>query len=206
MSRFNNKLSTSQSEGIFFVVLAMIIIYTVHTDTNNSLYLLLSIGIIFLVNGLGKLLVGTRQKIQILSSSNLDEVEKTKDSKAEKSVAEYFDKKNVKYIFHPKIKIPKVYLKYFNIPFKNDILHPDFFLPEYNVYVEYWGLIDDPRYKERSYDYKKRKYKENLIECIDLYPKNLENLDHNFTQKLMQLFKNRQGIGMVYPKKKYLKN
>jgi hypothetical protein len=28
--------------------------------------------------------------------------------------------------------------------FKSKISRPDFYLPQYNLYVEYWGLVDSP--------------------------------------------------------------
>ena len=40
----------------------------------------------------------------------------------------------------------------------------------------------------------KKLYFDNSIDFISLYPKNLNNLDWNFTQKLLELFKRREGI------------
>ena len=56
-------------------------------------------------------------------------------------------------------------------------------------------MIDDKKYKEK-FHFKKKKYKENDIEFISLYPKNLEydKLDFTFTSKLLDLIKDRKGL------------
>ena len=77
---------------------------------------------------------------------------------------------------------------------ENIICKPDFYLPEFEVYVEIWGKIDDKLYKNEYYKIKKETYKRNQIECINIYPKNFKNLDWDFTMKMFELFKERQGI------------
>ena len=72
-------------------------------------------------------------------------------------------------------------------------MEPDFYLPEFNVFVEYWGLIDDAKYKKEKYDFKKKMYTLNDLDFISLYPKNLKNLDFVFTSKLLDLIKKREG-------------
>lgn len=114
------------------------------------------------------------------------------DSKAEEKIAAYFKRKNIIFNHHPEIKVPKPFW-IFTIPFVNIKLEPDFFLPEFNVFVEYWGMMDDSEYKKNSYDRKKKLYKDNLLDFISLYPRNLNNLDFVFTSKLLDLIKERDG-------------
>jgi hypothetical protein len=80
------------------------------------------------------------------------------------------------------------------------MLDGEVYLPEFEVFVEYWGLIDDENYKKNSYDFKKKLYKENCVEVIDLYPKNLQenHLDWAFTSKLLEIFKRREGIDRAW--------
>ena len=101
------------------------------------------------------------------------------------------DLKNIKFYVHPEVKIPsKVWI--FENPFKKIILRPDFFLPEYKIYVEYWGLIGDKNYDEKR-KLKRKAYLENDIDFIDIYPDNLENIDWIFTQKLLDLIRSKEG-------------
>lgn len=108
------------------------------------------------------------------------------ESPLEKEFASYLKRKNIRYQFHPRVKIKSK---------KGDIeCKPDFYLPEFEVYVEIWGKIDDKIYKDEYFRFKRDAYKNNQIECIDIYPKNFKNLDWNFTMKLLEIFKERQGI------------
>jgi hypothetical protein len=116
------------------------------------------------------------------------------DSKAEEIIAKYFKRKNIIYNHHPEIRVPKPFW-IFTIPFVNLRIEPDFFLPEFDVFVEYWGLIADPEYKKNTFDRKKKLYKDNAIDVISLYPEDLEwdKLDFRFTNKLLNLIKEREG-------------
>lgn len=115
------------------------------------------------------------------------------DSKAERKIASYFKRKNIIYHHHPTIKVPKcVWL--FCVPFKDIKLEPDFFLPEFDIFVEYWGRIEDPEYKKNNYKKKMKLYKENSIDVLSLYPQNLsKNLDFVFTSKLLDIIKEKEG-------------
>lgn len=46
---------------------------------------------------------------------------------------------------------------------------PDFYLPEHNTYVEYFGYVGHPDYDKRT-EYKKAAYAANHIRMITLYP------------------------------------
>lgn len=114
------------------------------------------------------------------------------DSKKEEEIAQYFKRKNIIFNHHPELKVPKPFWL-FTIPFVNIRLEPDFFLPEFDVFVEYGGMIDDPDYKKNEYDRKKKLYLDNSLDLISLYPKNMDNLDFLFTSKLLDVIKEREG-------------
>jgi hypothetical protein len=66
--------------------------------------------------------------------------------------------------------------------FKSKISRPDFYLPQYNLFVEYWGLVDSPDAGTRdnyigTMRWKMAQYRNNNIRFISIYPSNLNNLD-----------------------------
>ena len=75
---------------------------------------------------------------------------------------------------------------------------PDFYLQDYDVYVEYWGLVDpddDQTRKQyvRKMKWKMAQYYKNNIKFISIYPDNLKNLDWIFRKKF------RNVIGLELP-------
>jgi len=70
------------------------------------------------------------------------------------------------------------------VPIEEDV-YCDFYVPDGNVYIEYWGLEKDPNYaarkKEKLALY--RKYKLNLIEITD---EELRNLDDYLPKMLLR--------------------
>jgi hypothetical protein len=96
-------------------------------------------------------------------------------SNAEKRIADYFTENNILFEYE------KAARGVYGVP--------DFYLPQYDVYVEYWGLleVDDPsvRYRyEQSMRKKMAQYYKNKIKFISIYPRNLDNLDWVFRKKL----------------------
>ncbi|MHA6281112.1 hypothetical protein ACXYMT_13105 [Salinimicrobium sp. CAU 1759] len=70
------------------------------------------------------------------------------------------------------------------VPIEED-LYCDFFIPSENVYIEYWGMENDPKYLER----KKKKleiYKKYDYNLIELNDDDLANLDDNLPRKLLK--------------------
>lgn len=95
-------------------------------------------------------------------------------SKGEKQIADYLQRNGIQYLYEPGIQ--GIYAD------------PDFYLPEYRVYIEYWGLVDaDNQHTKNKYvQSMKRKmaiYHKNRIKFISIYPKNLNNLDWVFKKK-----------------------
>ena len=73
------------------------------------------------------------------------------------------------------------------LPVEEEI-YCDFYLPTGKVYIEYWGLENDPKYQDRKQ--KKieiyKKYNFNLIQLTD---KDIQNLDDVLPRELLK-----QGI------------
>lgn len=64
-------------------------------------------------------------------------------------------------------------------------LYSDFFIPTENVYIEFWGMEDDPKYAER----KKAKidiYKKYDFKLIELNDSDISNLDDHLPKKLLK--------------------
>lgn len=61
-------------------------------------------------------------------------------------------------------------------------IRPDFYLPELDVYIEYWGM-DTPQYK-MSMNKKHILYQQEGKRLISVYPKDLSQLDNLMTTKL----------------------
>lgn len=64
-------------------------------------------------------------------------------------------------------------------------LYSDFFIPSENVYIEFWGMEDDPKYDER----KKAKieiYRKYDFKLIELNDSDIANLDDHLPKKLLK--------------------
>jgi hypothetical protein len=102
-------------------------------------------------------------------------------SRAELKIAAYFDSIGLRYEYERELEAG------FWV-FKRKISSPDFYLPDHDVYVEYWGLLDVPddgdrKKYARSMRYKMERYQRLGIRCISLYRHNLSNLDADFRRK-----------------------
>jgi hypothetical protein len=106
-------------------------------------------------------------------------------SVGEKRIADYFERNNIRYVYEKEARTKALF-------FSQKISSPDFYLPEYDVYVEYWGLVnaDDSRTRENYVRTMKRKmaiYHRNNIKFISIYPRNLGNLDWIFRRKFRKV-------------------
>ncbi len=106
-------------------------------------------------------------------------------SKGERVIADYFTRHNIVYQYEADATSNDWLI------FKSRISRPDFYLPRYNLYVEYWGLVDSfdrgtrDRYV-RSMRWKMAKYHQNNIQFVSIYPSNLSNLDYYFRKKFRE--------------------
>lgn len=66
--------------------------------------------------------------------------------------------------------------------------HSDFYLPEHDVHIEYWGMSNDPAYESYKL-WKEANYEENNIRYISLYHTDLKNFRDQFDIALRTLNK-----------------
>jgi len=112
-------------------------------------------------------------------------------SLGEKQIADYFTKSGIRYVYEWRAQTNAII-------FKRTFAYPDFFLPDYNVYVEYWGLLGASKEYERIMKWKMAQYHQNKIKFISLYHDNLRNLDWVFRTKF------RKVVGIDLPAKPQL--
>jgi hypothetical protein len=102
-------------------------------------------------------------------------------SRAEQKIADYFDSLSFRYEYERELEAG------FWI-FTEKVSSPDFYLPDYDVYVEYWGMLN----VENDYDRSKytREMKATMeryhglgVKFISIYPDNMKNLDWIFRKK-----------------------
>lgn len=70
------------------------------------------------------------------------------------------------------------------LPIDEDV-YSDFFIPTENVYIEFWGMEDDPKYAERK-KIKKAIYEKYDFKLIELNDNDIFNLDDNLPKKLLK--------------------
>jgi len=104
---------------------------------------------------------------------------------AERKIADYFSENNINYVYEREAKGKFLFFDY-------KICSPDFYLPDYDVYVEYWGLVNAEDYWTRTryirnMKRKMAKYYQNDIKFISIYPDNLKNLDWIFRRKFKKV-------------------
>ncbi|MDP6524162.1 MAG: HEAT repeat domain-containing protein [Kiritimatiellia bacterium] len=92
-------------------------------------------------------------------------------SKGERRIAEWLSRHGIAYRYDTKYRI----IGEFQI-------RPDFYLPELDVYIEYWGL-DTPKYKMSMYK-KQTLYQQEGKRLISIYPRDLPGLDNVLTSRL----------------------
>jgi len=92
-------------------------------------------------------------------------------SRGEKQIAEWLTTHGLAYRYDSKYRI----IAEFQI-------RPDFYLPELDVYIEYWGM-DTPQYKMSMYK-KQTLYQQEGKRLLSIYPKDLSVLDQLLTTKL----------------------
>jgi len=70
------------------------------------------------------------------------------------------------------------------LPIEED-QYSDFFIPSENVYIEFWGMEDDPKYAERK-NAKIEIYKKYDFKLIELNDSDISNLDDHLPKKLLK--------------------
>jgi len=104
-------------------------------------------------------------------------------SNSERTIADYLHRNDIRYVYEQDAM---------NRRNSRRISRPDFYLPDYGIYVEYWGMlgVEDSRLRsryERSMKWKMAKYHQNNIKFISIYPSNMGNLDWVFRAKFREV-------------------
>jgi len=85
-------------------------------------------------------------------------------SRGERHIAGTLDDYGIPFIYEQRVSV--------NDNGKIRILRPDFYLPEFNLYIEYYGRVGNQDYDIRT-AIKKAAYAANNLHVISLYPWNL---------------------------------
>jgi len=106
-------------------------------------------------------------------------------SRAEQGIADYFDSIGLRYEYERELE-SGIWI------FTEKVSSPDFYLPDFDVYVEYWGMLgveneyDRSKYT-REMKYKMARYHDLNVKFISIYPDNLKNLDWIFRKRFKQV-------------------
>lgn len=112
-------------------------------------------------------------------------------TEGEAFIAEFFREKGIK--FRPQYKIENL---------KDDVSaeyrKADFFLPRYNMYVEFFGLWNSGETHRSRYRAKKQVYYKNEIPCIYFYPENLGIIEHAFNHRVKEELIKRRSVKELF--------
>ena len=100
---------------------------------------------------------GLEQRIQHAPQSN-------PKSEGERRIASFLDRHGIQYIYEPPVAVTQ--------RDKVRIWYPDFHLPEYGVYIEYYGMVGNPDY-DRGVTEKTAAYAASGLEVIPVHPHHL---------------------------------
>lgn len=107
-------------------------------------------------------------------------------SKYEKRFAEFLDFHNIRNIYEKPLVLSN-----------GDLVHPDFYLPEYDCYVEIWGMSGVGSYDWKR-GYKRARYHEDNIKIIELWPNDWKNFKWLFKKKFEEI------LGIPFPSRKFI--
>lgn len=95
-------------------------------------------------------------------------------SRAESMISDWFFMKKIRVVYEPDF--------FYKENEETKVLHPDFFLPDYNVYIEYCELTNKPYLRKKEYT--ENIYKKNNKTVIIMTDADIENRDKFFFDKL----------------------
>jgi len=93
-------------------------------------------------------------------------------SKSEMIIDNYLYRNNIAHAYERRLPV-------------EEEIYSDFYIPSRNVYIEYWGLKDEPKYTERK-KFKQEIYKKYNFNLIELTDDDIKNLDDILPQKLLK--------------------
>jgi predicted nuclease of restriction endonuclease-like RecB superfamily len=104
-------------------------------------------------------------------------------SKGEREIADFLTWQNIRFVYEPQISL------------NHHLVKPDFYLTDYNVYIEYFGM-DDHEYQRKA-ALKRQAYKDNDLLLIPLYFKSKGSLG----PVIKRMFE--EVTGKPFPQTKY---
>ena len=107
-----------------------------------------------------RVIFGRPEEYGVASVTNKGEAVR---SKAEMYIANMLSREGVKYVYEPTLTLYETSF----LSFRTKTITPDFYLPDYDVYIEYWGLLGHPNYN-RSMRFKMNLYKTNGVKLISI--------------------------------------
>ena len=96
-------------------------------------------------------------------------------SRKEREITEVLRKLGIKYRYEKSLKLG------------GKVLHPDFFLPQYNIYIEYWGLADSDSEYRAVMRAKQRLYSKHKVRVINVYPRDMKNIEDYLRKSIESL-------------------
>lgn len=102
-------------------------------------------------------------------------------SEQERDIDNYFFKKGIAHAYEPSYSID-------NNP-EHDI-HPDFYLPQLDIYIEHWGYDESNKKYNEQKNYKMQFYKRDKITLICTTIKDMKNVNASLDRKLKFYNKN----------------
>ena len=93
----------------------------------------------------------------------------------ERRVIKFFEKHSLRYVYEKKLILGAV------------TLHPDFYLPDHKVYVEFWGMVDISARYRGIMAAKKRLFEKHGIPVISIYPRDFKRLQSVFQKRFKEV-------------------
>jgi len=99
-------------------------------------------------------------------------------SRGEKKIADILTKYDIPFTYQPAVLV--------NDNGYQRMWYPDFGLHKYGMFIEYFGVVNNPEYDQRTH-HKLQTYKDSEINVIALYPNDLlGNYEKNTIKKIYQ--------------------
>ncbi len=107
-------------------------------------------------------------------------------SKAELRIANFLYEQKIKYRYEPIVERSN-----------GGINRPDFYLNDYDVFIEYFGMLGEKKY---NYEIKLKldTFKEEGLKVICLYPNNFKNVEYIIKKRFEELTKR------TFPQRKFI--
>lgn len=89
-------------------------------------------------------------------------------SRGERKIVHFFLQNGIRFAYEPLLVLG------------GKELHPDFYLPQFGVYVEFWGMADISQRYRGIMQAKKRLFTKHQIPVVSVYPRHLNDLQKAF--------------------------